>query len=295
LIKASEGFRETFGSEVRELSAGAIVSELRREIARHEDTVAAANRLLVTHRLPGSGVLEESLGQMKAILRGTDENAIGTFNASFRAIKEAIKRSGELQNALTEPRLRDLDRARHALAVAWPFLGDEADITDELRAKAAQLEDILQRETFYRELPFLEQLTSVIESEYAARHEAALEARIAAYEDALTRLEQTAGWTEVGSDEQQRIAAPLRRGALRDGAHLPIPQLRSDHDACDSRLRAAVAEIHRIIEGERLATVSLDEYFGGGIETQEQLEAALDGIREECARLIGAGKKVVIR
>jgi hypothetical protein len=32
----------------------------------------------------------------------------------------------------------------------------------------------------------------------------------------------------------------------------------------------------------------------GGIETEEQLDAALDGIREECTRLIGAGKKVIV-
>src|SRR5712671_5635515 len=37
LLKASEAFRDTFGSEVRELNAGAIVSELRKEIARHPE------------------------------------------------------------------------------------------------------------------------------------------------------------------------------------------------------------------------------------------------------------------
>ena len=31
-----------------------------------------------------------------------------------------------------------------------------------------------------------------------------------------------------------------------------------------------------------------------GVETEEQLNAALDGVREECARLIGAGKKVIV-
>jgi hypothetical protein len=34
--------------------------------------------------------------------------------------------------------------------------------------------------------------------------------------------------------------------------------------------------------------------FAGGVETEEQLDAALGGIREECARLIGAGKKIVV-
>ena len=58
LVKASEAFRDTFGSEVRELNAGAIVSELRKEIARHEDAVTSAHGQLVAYRLPGATFLE---------------------------------------------------------------------------------------------------------------------------------------------------------------------------------------------------------------------------------------------
>ena len=135
LVKASEAFRDTFGSEVRELNAGAIVAELRKEIARHEDTVVSAHGQLTAHRLPGGGVLEGAIGQMKAILRGSEDNAIATFNASHRSIKDAIKRAVELEQALSEPRLRDLERARQALGTAWPFLGQEPDVSDDLRAR----------------------------------------------------------------------------------------------------------------------------------------------------------------
>ena len=41
--------------------------------------------------------------------------------------------------------------------------------------------------------------------------------------------------------------------------------------------------------------MSVGSYFAEGIETEEQLQAALDGIREECSRLIGAGKKVIVQ
>src|ERR1700691_5875327 len=82
LVKASEAFRDTFGSEVRELNAGAIVSELRKEIARHEDPVASAHGQLIASRLPGATVLEGAIGQMKAILRGSEDSAIATFNSS---------------------------------------------------------------------------------------------------------------------------------------------------------------------------------------------------------------------
>ncbi|WP_199873424.1 hypothetical protein [Ideonella sp. A 288] len=73
LVKASEAFRDTFGKEVRELNAGAIVNELRREVTHHEDAVATSFGQLNQHRLPGVGVLDVALGQMKA--RGTSSHS----------------------------------------------------------------------------------------------------------------------------------------------------------------------------------------------------------------------------
>ena len=295
LVKASEAFRDTFGSEVRELNAGAIVAELRKEIARHEDPVASAHGQLIASRLPGATVLEGAIGQMKAVLRGSEDNAIATFNASHRSLKDAIKRATELDQALSEPRVRDLDRARDALKTAWPFLRGESDVSEALQAKAAELEDLLARETFYRELPAIDQHASAIDAEYARRFDEALDARIAAYTHALDRLAQTPGWDGIDQDQQQKLAAPLERGKLRDQERVPIPQLRSELDACETRLQDAIAELHRIVDGDRVATVRLGGYFSGGVETEEQLDAALAGIREECSRLIGTGKKVIVQ
>lgn len=295
LVKASEAFRDTFGSEVKELNASSIVAELRKEVARNEDTVASALATLTAHRLPGGTVLEDAIGQMKAILRGSEDNAIATFNASHRAIKDAIKRAVELEQVLSEPRLHDLERARKAQSNLWTFLEQEADIADDLRMCATELEDLLQRETFFKELPAIEQHTRALELEYQRRFDEALDARVAAYTKAFDELVKTPGWTEIDEDQQRRLAEPFVRGMKRDETGVTIPQLRADRDACDGRLRAAIAELRRIIDGERVVTVSVASYFAGGIETEEQLEAALDGIREECARLIGAGKKVIVQ
>jgi hypothetical protein len=294
LVKASEAFRDTFGSEVRELNAGAIVSEVRKEIARHEDVVASAHGQLIAHHLPGINILDAAIGQMKAILRGSEDNAIATFNASHRSIKDAIKRAAELDHALSEPRLRDLDRARRVLSTAWPFLHIEPDVSEDLRTKATALEDLLERETFFREFPTIDQYTSAIEGDYERRYNEAMDARIATYGNALGRLTRTPGWESIDKDQRQKLAAPFDRGMARSHDRVPIPQLRSELDACEARLREAIAELHRFIDGERVAMVRLGSYFSGGIETEEQLDAALGGIREECSRLIGAGKKVIV-
>ncbi len=295
LIKAAEAFRDTFGKEVRELNSAYIVTELRRELALQEDTVAAMFNQLTADRLPGIGVLEDAQGQIKAILRGSEDNAIATFNTSHRSIKDATKRAAEIEQALTGPRLRDLRRAREVLDTAWPFLKEEGGLPDELRGKAAALEDLLARENFFRDLPTIEQHADALATEYDNRHGQALAGRIDAYTLAFQRLEETSGWDVLDKDRRSRIAAPLLRGMAKDGARLPIAQMRSDCDACEARLKAAIAEVRQLVEGERLVTVTLGSYFGGGIETEEQLESALSGIREECARLIGAGKKVIVQ
>ena len=295
LVKASEAFRDAFGSEVKELNAGAIVALLRKDVARNEDTVSAALATLNAHRLPGGLVLDDAIGQMKAILRGSEDNAIATFNTSHRAIKDAIKRAVELEQVLSEPRIHDLERARKAQTVLWNFLNQESDIASEFRTRAFSLEDLLARETFFKELPSIEQHTKTIEGEYRRRFDEALDARVAAYTTAFEKLVKTPGWTEIDEDQQRRLAEPFERGQKREDDGVPIPQLRADRDACEGRLRAAVAELRRIIDGERVVAVSVGSYFAEGIETDEQLEAALDGIREECSRLIGAGKKVIVQ
>jgi hypothetical protein len=295
VVKAADAFKDTFGKVAKELTAGAIVAELRREIGLNEDLVTSALSMLTTNRLPGATVLEGAIGQMKAIQRGSEGNAIATFNASHRAIKEAIKRAGELEQALPEPRLHDLDRARQAITIAWPVLKGEQGIGPDLESRAAQLTDLLQRESFYRDLPAIEQHARALELEYARRFDDAQQARADAYSKALEHLTKVPGWHELPEDTRRQIAAPLLAGKEPLPRTSPIPLLRSEHDACESRLKSAVRRVHEIIEGERLASVQVQPYFGSGIETEEQLDAALAGLRNECARLIGAGKKIVIQ
>ena len=294
LVKAAEAYQETFGAEVRELSAGTIVEELRREIARHEDGVSAVLAKLTAHRLPGSAALESALGQMKAILRGTEDQALATFNTSFRAMKDALKRAGELEQALSEPRLHSLDQARRAISWAWPVLQHEVGLNPDLASRAEQLDDLLRRETFYRDLPTIEQHARAIELEYSRRFDDAQQARVDSYRRSLDQLAQTPGWHDLPEEVRNDIAAPLRARTEPLPRTDPLPLLRSERDACESRLRQAIRRVQEVLEGERLAAVQAQPYFGGGVETEEQLDAALQGLRDECLHLIGAGKKVVL-
>jgi hypothetical protein len=296
LVKAAEAFKQAFGKELPELEQVAAAAAIREEAGRHEPGLHEQHTRLLANRLPGAEVLGKALEQLRAIRSGSEESAIVAFNGCHSELKEAIKRSAELEQALTEPALLDLKRAKTALEVPWRFLQNESDLSDVIHEAAAKLDDILKRESFFRELPAIDQNARVIELAYRERYEEALAARADAYSKAVATLKGTPGWNELDEDQQKRIADPLEsRAQLQLPQPLPIPELRSDFDACPTRLNKAIEDLLQLQEGSRLVKVNVASYFSRGIETEEQLDASIQALRDECLHHLGAGKRLFIQ
>jgi len=295
LIQAAQAYQETFGREVAGLEQNVVAEAIRAAVTEHEPGLQEQHTLLVREGLPDAAVLADALSQMRAIRVGTEDSAILGFTSSARALKEAIRRANELRERLSDLTLSDLRQAHATLMTMWPFLREEDGLDPGVTEAATQLADILSRETFYRELPAVAQLTRRLRDEYDRRERLALTQRAAAYADAIVRLEATPGWEQLDGDQQARLVAPLRRYCDPAVGGTPIPQVRADLDACPGRLASSVEQMLRLIDEERLVTVSVGRFFQGGIASEEDLDAAMEGLRAEIARLIGEGKKVLVR
>lgn len=295
IAKAATNFKDTFGSEVREINQSTVVAELRSKLSEVADDVQAALTTLATGNLPGADVLSNSLDRIKTIIRGTEDVAIGEFNSAHQTIKDGIKRAGEINSVLVTSALEDLVAARQVLQRQWLFLDGEPDLEQSVRDAADNLADLLDRETFFRELADIDQSRATIDKEYDRRFAIELGATAAVYGEAIEELATTPGWTNLSDDQQQQVASPLwdcaDEGRLQGRT---IQQLRSDRDACDHRLQHAIEEVHQLIEGDRIFTLNVKPYFRDGVDDVDQLNAALDGLRDECERLIADGKKIIV-
>lgn len=296
VVKAYEAFKAVFGKEVAELEQGAVARAIRDATARAEEDVREIHTLLTTHTLPGTHVLQAAIEQARVIRGGGEDNAVLTFNTCFEQLKEAIRRTAELKGKLTTPGIEDLKRARLAVRDFWPFLQAEADVEPGLADRATVLVDLLERETFFREIPAIDQNAREIAGEYQRRFEAAVVVRRTAYQAALEVLRAIPGWETLTSEQAGRVETPLAGPAgSAPGAQTPIPQIRAETEACSARLAKAIDDLMRLVDGNRIVHVRVSGYFAGGIDTVEQLDAALAGLREVCEKEIGSGKKVVIQ
>lgn len=296
LTDAADNFKTTFGKDVPELNASAIAHAIRDAAAAREDDLAEVRALLTAESLPGGDAFAEALSQIKALRSGSEEAVIQSFNMSHKTIKEAIDRAATLKGKLTEPTLLTLRNAREASRAMWPFLDGEPDTDPMLRERAVHLLDLLKRETFFEEVPTISHIAADIKEAYQAKFSEAAKARSDAYTAALAELHAVPGWPNLTDEQRARIGAPLEAlAAPQVPSHTLIPQIRSDTDACPSRLAAAIKEVNTIIEGERLVTVKSTKYFAQAIETPEQLDAALGALRADCESELGRGKIILIQ
>ncbi|MFY9975272.1 MAG: BREX system P-loop protein BrxC, partial [Chromatiaceae bacterium] len=281
--------------EIQEYEENVIAQAIRETTEAHEETLREVAAQLDRHSLPGVEILETALSNIVGFRRQRDCQALKAFTACHQELKEAIKRGAELANALTETALHDIGRARRALDTLWPFLQTEPDLDEADREHAEKLTDLMARETFYREIPAIDQHARSLESAYGTRLQRAAAARAEAYQAALEQLHGTPGWEQVADEQRGRIAEPLAAYTVTQPGNAAIPQLRADLDACPARRDKAIEELLRLIDGNRVVKVSASGYFAGGVENEEQLDQALGGLKEQCLELIAAGKKVLVQ
>ena len=296
IVKAADAFKSTFGEEIKNLNQDEVAKAIRKNAIGKQRDLGEVQTMLERHHLPGTDLFSSGLSQMEQISTAGEEETILGFASGHVELKDALARAADIQSTIAEPQLQTLNRARRVLKQHWPFLSQEADTTDDDRQCADQLDDLMQRETFYKELPSIDQHTGRLESLYDAAFGGAVQSRAECYSASVEQLKSTTGWEQLEEDVQQRICDPLAGCTSSDVPNTtPIPQLRADTDACDKRLADAVAEVHRLIEGDRIVQVKVGSHFAGGVDTEEQLDTALGSLREECLHHIGKNKRVLIQ
>lgn len=296
LVKAGDAFQKTFGEKIASLTQDEVAKAIREKAISSQRDLRSVLALLERNELPGGELFASSISQLEQISSANEEEAILSFAGGFAKLKDALSRAADIGQTIAEPQLQVLSRARTVLSRYWPFLQSEESTSDEDRKCAEDLADLMQRETFYRELPSIDQASGHLEKLYQAAFSGAVSARSECYTAAVDQLKSTVGWEKLDEERQHQLCEPLvSRTTTEVALSTPIAQLRADTDACDKRLSDAIAEVHRLIEGDRVVRVKIAGHFATGIDTEEQLDAALGSLRDECLHHIGKNKRILIQ
>lgn len=296
LVDASLYFEALFGRAVSELEAGVIARELRGEMAPLGERLRRVLGVLARERLAGQEPLQAAQSVASELQSGTDDQAVKAFITGHKTLEHGLERLQKLEEHLHDAALEQLRAGRRAAESEWPAL--EADgVTDgQLQDAVAVIRDILAKETFYTEMPALATATAQVQGAYAARFAEAAAERAETYGAALKKLTQTPGWSELDPDVQSEVAEPLRRRADEKAPKVSLAMVRENTLAYPGILKSAVERVLQLAAGgdSEPERVVISDVVHGLITSEEQLDAALEQIRDRCLKSIADGTSVIL-
>ena len=296
VIEVADRVREVFGEEVPDISSAAPVAEaIRKHAFRAGERIHHARQVLREARLPTGSILDTAHEHLKAVHNAPDVEVIRGFHGTHRDVGDALKRVAELEPHLDEASITVFTRAREVLEKLVPELEGDGGLSDEFSEAAEELRDLLAKETFFRERGTIDKLASSLRKEHQARKKKAVEARKEAYEAALASLEAMDGWSELDPEQQESIRRPLAERAEREGAERQgLALLREAVNSCPTLLARARQQVSRQLSTSKVVEVSVSKHIPDRIENEDQLEQALEALRQACLHELGQEHTVML-
>lgn len=296
-VHFSDRFGEAFGKQPPSIvNADSMASALKQELGEHEPEILKVREMGAQYRLPSLEPIREGGDLIREIAGSEPVAAIRTFIESYRQVKRTIALSSEIQRKLDDKALEDITEARSVRDDLARQLIKELPNDEAMAESVEALGECLSDSKIHERLPDIRRLSREIRQQWESVFDDLAAKRAQAYKDALEELRSLDGWRDLSDDERAELERPLAARAEKpepDG--ISLASLRDQTGAARGLMERQRERALRAIEGDKVEIVELAKFFKGGIETPEQLERAIEGIREEVGRLIGQGKKVMLR
>lgn len=310
LADAARHYEEITGKEV-DIEEGAIAASFKKLASEDKEMLLPLVARMKALNLPGVEFMENHFQAVEGILDMPPDDCVKTLAGEGKSFKEARTRTSRLEEATEEENLKIIRKAKNAYEILWPVL-KERDADEKAEEKAAELATLLESETFYESIEAMKQAAEYISDKYADLYQASHSRRAQLYGKALETVKGLPEWAAIAEDplisEQEREAI-IRPVTERAANKLDLPQ---DAAACKN-CKATIAQMETDIAvvdairggvikdaqemaapGEKIERVRVSTLFTGKLETPEDVETAINNLRDHLLKLLASGIKVIL-
>jgi hypothetical protein len=304
LVGAARAFQEIFGEEV-DIEENAISAALKVRIQAEYEAALSLKPKLEAYGLPGAEEVEELYSTLRSLIDAPADDAVKTFGAGARTIREAIAKGKRIAGALSPGNLAVLRDAQRAIGVLWLSLRGRN--TDPLVVQAAdRLTGALASDTFCDRIPQIAADVESVERAYKDMYSAIWERRRQAYQELVSALTGRPEWTELPPAAREEILGPIR---IRSGEseelprqkvhlHPSVDQMETDLLAVERLRLDAAARLEALLvppdQPQRIERVKVREFFRSALSSEKEFEDSFQALREHCLKLIAEGSRVIL-
>ena len=308
LTQAVQQLEELTGEEV-DVEEGAIATAFKKLAAEEMDKLLPLKALAEAHNLPVIGLVKDFQQTLSGIQSSSSDDCVRILNETGNIFEVTREKVRQLRMTLDDKAVDLIRQARRVVYELGPKLSGHPLFT-EVEIHLASLKKLLLSEEVIEKLDALGQHTKAMSDTYCSAYLSMFDSRREVYEKGIDELRNRPEWT-ANMDEAaaNTIIAPLRSRLGNDEDRLKVAEgkslglstlgeMESDIAAAGSLKASVLATLQEMAVKKRMDVtvhrVRVADVFDRPIQSQEDLESALEKLRDALQKLIDEGNAIIL-
>jgi hypothetical protein len=310
LTQAVQQLEDLTGEEV-DVEEGAIATAFKKVVAEELEKLYPLSALAEAHHLPIVSLLAEYKETLTGIQSSTSDDCVRILTetgAIFGDTREKVRRFREL---LTQTALGTLRQARTATEQVWQRLSAHSPSSGVIEC-VNDLRKLLASDQFIESFDAIATKTKTVLDAYKHAYLALFDRRAETYEKAVEEIRNRPEWgqlAQTNSDLANSLLAPLiarvgtdaDRTAVDSGAGLgnaSLTEMESDLAAAEGLRSSALVKLQELSMGGQtkasVRRIRVTEIFNRPIQTKEDLDTAIEQLRNSIQKFIDEGAAIIL-
>jgi hypothetical protein len=310
LTQAVQQLEDLTGEEV-DVEEGAIAAAFKKVAAEELEKLYPLKATSEAHRLPVLPLLSDFQETLAGIQSSASDDCVRILTENGKEFGETRDRVRKLRESLDDEAIGVLRQARRATDQVWQRLSAHA-ASPELEATVEELKKLLSSEQFIDSWDDIAAHTKKVLGAYQNAYCELYERRRQSYESAIDEIQNRTEWAPLESANpgmavsllsplQSRVGIEDDKNAVVEGKSLgksSLTEMESDLAAVSGLKSSVLVKLQELSIGSNkkapVRKVRVSEFFNRPIETQEELDKALDLIRDSLQKCIDEGAIIIL-
>ena len=310
LTLAVQQLEDLTGEEV-DVEEGAIATAFKKVAAEELEKLYPLKAIAEAHRLPILSLLSEFQQTLMGIQSSTSDDCVRTLTENGANFAETRDNVRKMRESLDADAIAVLRQARLASDQAWQQLQSHSPST-EIATKVEELKRLLVSERFIDSWGDIAEHTKAILGAYKDDYLNLFERRREAYETAIGEIKNRTEWGPLEATNPamaSSLLSPLLGRVGTDEDRYPVvtglslgkaslAEMESDLAAVDALRSSVLVKLQELSIGSEkkipVRRVRVSEFFSRPIQTQAELDKALDLIRDSLQKYIDEGAVIIL-
>ncbi|HPR35780.1 MAG TPA: hypothetical protein PKY64_08915, partial [Anaerolineaceae bacterium] len=312
LVNAAKRYEEITGEEV-DVDEAAIAQAFQKLAQAELNALLPVDAVARANNIPVLDILEEYQSTLKAILQGASDDLVNMLEGEGESFKKLRSHVQGIRGATEPAGIKRLQRARMAATQMAGLLverGVNAGVVEARDLLDARLAD----GSYYQQTAEVDQAIQTIEAAYAQTYSTIHQERAKVFREVIDQVKGSPDWVALQPDQQATILSQLTSrycdGGTENGlfalptgklvcemCNATIPQMESDIAAANGLKNTVIRKIQEILKPEeKVERVKISTILNTlqALNTREEVEDALEQLREALMERIDAGVKVIL-